>query len=263
MRQLDDSSRGGDAECRLRLINVSLPKTGTTSVAGLFRRYRSAHEFMFQQTAAAIHDHRRGRLDDAGLRRFVLARAAAGRLEVDSASFNHWYAGILAEAFPDARFLLLFREPRAWVESVLGQFWREYLTAGVEERPFPAWVRQIGELMAGSFEPSLFRSREALRPALPQLVESLLRHWRQTHHGLLQVVPRERRLLIETAKFSDSLARLADFATVPLAQLDRSAAHLYRREADGPLLSDLDPAWLADAIGRECAATWDILRKST
>jgi hypothetical protein len=246
----------GAGKRRLHLINVGLLKTGTTSIAGIFGRYRAAHEFMFAETTEAIYDHRRGRIDDAGLRRFVLARDVARRLEVDSAGFNYWYAAILVSAFPDARYLLVFREPAVWVESVLGQYWVEYQMAGLEETPFPTWIRQIGELMMGPFELGCFRSRERLRPALPALVQALLRHWCRAHANLLEVLPVERRLLLETARLSASLPRLAEFAGVPLAELDRSAAHLHSHETEDTLLSELDPAWLSQAIERECGAMW-------
>jgi len=256
--------RRAPVACRRRfhLINVSLPKTGTMSIAGLFRRYRAAHEFMFVEAAEAIHDFRRGRLDDAGLGQFVRFRDAAGRLEVDSASFNHWYAASLVASFPDARFLLLFREPVAWVESMLGQYWAEYLLAGMEERPYPVWIRQIGELMMGPFEPRWFRSRESLLPALPALVQVLLGHWRQVHEMLLELLPPERRLVMETATLSCSLPRLAAFVAVPLTELDRTSAHLHLRASEGPLLSNLDQAWLRDSLERECGGIWRRLQRS-
>jgi len=88
----------------------------------------------------------------------------------------------------------------------------------------------------------------------------MLRHWREAHEHLLNVLPPGRRLLLETGSLSASLPRLAEFAAVPLDRLDGSAAHLHRREAIKTLRPDLDQAWVSDAVERDCATMWRTLR---
>jgi hypothetical protein len=217
---------------------------------------------MIDEAAAVIYDYCQGRLNRAALRRFVLERDAAGELEVDSATFNHWYADILVAEFLDARFLLLFREPSAWIESGLGQWWRESRQAKSEGRPVSPWTFYLGRLMAGpEFEVALLENVQALRLALPAMIEHGLRFWRRTHERLLEILPPERRLLMDTAELSSCLPRLAAFAGVPLADLDQANDHLRKREESDPLLSGLDPTWFADVIERECGETWQKLNR--
>ena len=250
----------GPPERRFHLINVSLGKSGTTSIAGIFRHYRAAHEFMFPEAAEAIHAYTHGRLDAAGLRRFALLRAVAGGLEVDSASFNHWYADHLAAAFPRARFVLCIREPRAWLESALGQMWREHHAAQGEGRPIRPWLQQIGDVIVGPFDWSVFEELPSLRQALPGLAAPLLRYWGRAHQTLLDRLPWTRWLVLETPALSNAATRLADLAGVAVDTLDRSATHLHRRGSEPRLLPESDPAWLVDAIDRECGRTWLALR---
>src|SRR5262245_15206735 len=95
----------GEQRRRIHLINVSLPKTGSTSIVGLFaRNFRASHEFLLEEATAAIRAYRDGLLDESALRRVLRDRDAAGGLEIDSATFNHAYARILVTEFPDARF---------------------------------------------------------------------------------------------------------------------------------------------------------------
>jgi hypothetical protein len=256
------ATNGHEQTRRFRLINASLPKTGSTSIAGLFsRNFRAVHEFLIDEAAAVIYDYCRGHLDAAALRRFVLDRDAAGGLEVDSATFNHWYAEILVAQYADARFLLLFREPSAWVESGFGQAWHESRQAHSEGRAVHLWTFYFGKLMAGpDFDIALLESVEALRPALPAMVEHGLRFWRRSHERLLEILPPERRLLVDTAELSSCLPQLAAFAGVAVADLDQSSDHLRQREESDALLSSLDPVWFANVVERECGETWQKLK---
>jgi len=217
---------------------------------------------MVEEASAVIRDYRHGRLDEGAVRRFVRDRDAAGGLEVDSATFNHAYAHILVTEFPDARFLLLFREPAAWIESILGQGWHKYRLVQGEGRTLPAGYLYFGKLMGGpTFEPEVLESLETLRPVLAAMAVPALRYWREVHEELLEVVPPERRLLMNTAELSFSLLRLAAFAGVSISDLDPSSDHLHKREESDPLLEGLDPEWFAEAVERESGETWQKLNR--
>ena len=70
---------------------VGLPKTGTTSMARIFKRYRSGHEVWFAETVTRVMKYRKGLLHRDALERFILRRIRENGLEMDSASFNHLY----------------------------------------------------------------------------------------------------------------------------------------------------------------------------
>src|ERR1043166_5506594 len=91
---------------RFHAYNVGLPKTGTTSVAGIFSNYRTWHEFLFLETGRAVADWVTGVISDEQLKVFLQERDAIGGLEMDSSSYNHNYAHFLAEIFPQARLRL-------------------------------------------------------------------------------------------------------------------------------------------------------------
>lgn len=85
---------------RFHLIGVGLPKTGTTSLAYLFRPFRWGDEFLFAESVERLTAWRAGRLGHDGMRCWLASRAEAGALELDSASFNHYFMDILVKLHP-------------------------------------------------------------------------------------------------------------------------------------------------------------------
>lgn len=243
-----------DSGRRLHLVNVSLPKTGTQSVAGLFGRFRTAHEFWLPQAAEILDAERLGHFSESRRRRFVLERDAAGKLEVDSASFNHWFADILVDAFPAARFLLVVREPAGWLESWLGEICFDYRLRGLEEIPYRPGV--LERMLPGPFDTHAMGRRERLVAILPDLADSLLAHWSDAHRRLLDILPPDRWLLLRLDQLSASLPALAAFAGIAADRLDRSAMHLHRRPAVRPLLPELGPDRIAALVERRCGPLW-------
>ena len=53
---------------------VGLAKTGTTSIAAIFGRYRSEHDFMFEETMAKIAAWREGQISPELFAEFILER---------------------------------------------------------------------------------------------------------------------------------------------------------------------------------------------
>lgn len=241
---------------RFHLINVSLPKTGTKSVAGLFSRFRAVHEFQHEASAEAIYAYYTGRQDRAAMRQFVLARDAAGLLEVDSASFNNWYADICVELFPKAVFLLAVRHPHAWLESTLSHMRRDAEAARSASVAYPERFRRLGEIVVEGFDPEMLVSPETLVTGLPDLAAALLTFWTDRQTALLACLPEERRIIIETDRLTESADRLAAGVGVDRALLDPASSHLHRRPPGDRTLDLIDADQLDDATSDACMALW-------
>ena len=241
---------------RFHLINVSPQKTGTRSIAGIFRRFRAAHEYQHDRATAAIHDRHFGHTDSESLKVFVLARDAAGLLEVDSASFNHWYADILTLLFPRARFLLSVREPQSWLESLLSHAQREVICAAKQGQPFPPRFQRQADMIFDEFDTAWFRDDDALQRRLPHLCDTLLGFWVDTHRRLIALLPEDRRLILSTGRLSQSLSQLADFVGVSENTLDSASAHLHRRPDGLSILSVTRYRPMETAAGRTAATLW-------
>ncbi len=222
---------------RFHLIAVGLPKTGTTSLATLFQPFRWGHEFLFAETIERLIAWRTGRLDRGGLRRWLTLRAEAGALELDSASFNHYFLDILVELHPAARFVYTRRDAVSWADSLLNMALRQ--GAYLRDHPWPEWQVTLGRLMAPSFDPGQFASPAHLYLALHPLAEELLGfHARETAR-IEAALPPERSLVVPTERLSASLDTLAAFAGLPRSALTAAGSHANRGRSKIPLVAAL------------------------
>jgi len=222
---------------RFHLIGVGLPKTGTTSLAHVFQPFRWGDEFLFAESIERLIAWRDGGLDRNVMRRWLASRAEAGALEMDSASFNHYFLDILVELHPTARFVYTSRDAVSWADSLLNMGLR-YGTH-YRDRPWPEWQLALGRLMAPSFDPEHFFSPAHLYLALHPLAEELLGFYARETARIEAALPPERSLVIPTEDLSTSLGTLAEFAGLPGSALNEAGSHANRGHGKIPLVAAL------------------------
>jgi hypothetical protein len=237
---------------RFQAYNVGIVKTGSTSMAGIFERYRSAHEFMSRESAEAIGRHASGEISREALTDFVRRRDALGTLELDSASFSHSYADILVDEFPSAVFIVTIRDCYSWLDSLLNML--------PSIAPYmPDWVVEYGQKVnAGRLPPAVLASRETLLQHLPELVESGLRLWSGANERLLRVLPLDRTLIVRTNEISCNLDRIADFVGVPATTLSPERSHLFPAREKLGLLHEVEFQFLEERFTYYCR---DLMRE--
>ena len=95
-----------------------LPAKDRNDLAGgPFQPFRWGHEFLFAESVERLIAWKAGRLGHEGMRCWLASRAEAGALELDSASFNHYFMDILVELHPAARFVYTRRDAVSWADS--------------------------------------------------------------------------------------------------------------------------------------------------
>lgn len=233
---------------RFHVVYVGLPKTGSTTLAEIFGRWRSGHEYRFE----AVAERLAAGAPPAELAAFLRARDEEAALEMDVATFHHFYADLLPSLFPSARFLFFVRAPRAWLDSCLNMMVRNRLRYGAAQ--VPAWQVRLGRLMFGAYEPDAFASPAALAGALPELVDRYLTFWSSRTAAVLSAVPADRRLVLPTAAITGSFDRLAAFAGVPVTSLDPAAHHRNRGTDKVDLLATLDSRTLDERLAAAVSA---------
>lgn len=234
----------GPSGRRFHLVGLGLAKTGTTSLAARFVRYRWGHEAGFAATAAWL----------AGASNLPLAervavwraRDAADPLEMDSTSFAGMDAEAVVAAFPEARFVYTWREAAGWVDAWLNLLLRNGQRWG--DRPWPAWQRAYGGALVPGFDPAWFRSPETVARHLDALVPPLLDHWETHGRRLIEVAPADRTLVLRTDELSRAASDLARLAGVPPDTLD-GPAHANRAAGKVRFL-DARPALREEADAR-------------
>ena len=233
----------GARERRCHVIGVGIAKSGTRSLAGLFSRYHSAHEFEAAQTIQRITERRETLTADWLQKR----DQRSGFLECDSSQLHYWYLADLVRAFPDARFILTIREPRAWLDSLINH----RLARGLP----PDWAA-LEELRFGPPSENWSGPERLLalhgRPSL----DSVFSFWAQHHQAVLDTVPPERLLVLRVQQISTESSRIARFAGVPPETLSPAAAHLNPGHARFDLLERLPAGYLESKIDEHCTSLW-------
>ncbi len=213
------------AHRRFQAYNVSLPKTGTTSIAAIFGQYRSEHEFRFGETVHTIVAWRTGQMSSGDFREYILERDRAGCLEMDSASFNHFYLDMLIEEFPDARFIFAIRDCYSWLNSAVNMVLRN--------RGYPrrGRIREYVSFVLGGFDPSRFSSMKDMKGVFPDLVDAGFRFWSEENQrvlDLLDSLPHSRSLIFRTDDLSDSIPAIARFLDLPAGSLVKEKSHGFK-----------------------------------
>lgn len=210
---------------RFHLVGLGLAKTGTTTLASRFGAYRWGHEAGFSEAATRLAGPPRPLEERVAWWR---ARDEAYPLEVDSTSFAGHDAQAVVAAFPEARFVLTWRDAPAWIDSWLNLLLRNGRRWG--EHPWPAWQVRFGGRLLPGFDAAWFRSPETVLSRLDELVPALLATWEDHAHQVGAALPEGRSLVLRT----DDLSR-ADRALAALVGVDPSTLQgpPYANRAEG------------------------------
>lgn len=219
---------------RFHIINLSLPRTGTGSMWGLFSRYRSRHEFRHQETVSRLLDLRAGKQSPKAVAEFLFDRDQAARPEMDSANFFHIAPRLITRIFPDARYLLCVRDPGRWIQSFTGMMRRALNHPSSQGKEARQWLRRYMSFVSDKLKLAYFESAPSIRENRKVIASELARFWtRGTRASLkaIEAVPPDRRLVIKTSKINDSLQELARLAKIPVKKLVRKKRHLNKDRA--------------------------------
>ncbi len=194
----------------LKAFCVGQAKSGTASVAGLLSNFRTAHEPERTELLAAILRRADGRMSRSEMREFLVARDQRLQLDCDIAWPNQFILEELVEVFPQAKFLVLIRDPHTWIKSMIGHLVHRDIPP--EVRGFLDWWLRPEEFSFGAQE-------ERLRDRGLYSLGSLLAAWTRHVDSCERFLPPQRRLVLRTHQLGDSHARMADFLGIPMASL--------------------------------------------
>ncbi len=200
---------------RFHAYNVGLPRSGCSSIMALFGNYRSVAEYKEQESVELITAWKDGWISQDTLRRYILHRHRVGQLEMDTASFNHFYLHILLQEFPQARFIFTIRDCYSWVNSFLKMIsrWKKhFLDIGQD---MPDWMLNYGRILFGKYDWTWFNSYQNLQKNLDPLVEMFIKSWADYNLRALDMLPPDRSMILRTSEISSSQERLARFVGIP------------------------------------------------
>ena len=213
-------------------------------MAGLLgTHYRAAHEPEREQFLGMILKHARGDVDGVEFREYFVGRDARLKLEYDIAWANQFIIDTLLSAFPQARFIVLIRDPYTWLQSICGHLISRRIPADV--RAFLDWWFKP-ELYPHSDEDRVLQDRGLYS------VAAFLQAWDRHIHGCTRQIPPEQLLVLRTHELVRSHERLAQFLQIPIDSLDRRQGNVNRGSWADRLESLIDRAYIEETVQSIC-----------
>jgi len=227
---------------RFQAYVIGLPKTGSTSLAAIFRDYRTGHEHQMLQLMSLGVARDAGRISSTEFWSEAGTRLTKPTLELDAATCHHMYADLLAERFPSCQFIHPIRDVRSWINSMLDMALRLRRVRRVLGITTQDWNDGSDFYTGGvaTLDPDDDGlDLDAVRP--------LMATWSTHMDAMARALPDGRTLRIRTADISQRISDLADFVGVPQETLRADSSHANRSPATfvrfslpecSPLLAD-------------------------
>jgi hypothetical protein len=228
---------------------IGTPKSGTTSIAGLFdKHFRSAHEPERRSLIFYINDHYHGRISDQSYIEWLRKRDRRVWLEIESNCFLGYRVDLLYRAFPNSKYILSVREPLSWLDSMINH---TINYSPSSEEVIALWHRIF-------FQPQNYPHPKIEQPLIQAGVYSLeayLRFWSRSINNVLNTIPAEQLFIIQTQELKKKSEDIADFLGIDPKTIDFSSGHLNQAPAKYHLLKQLPQSHIVTMLSKYAAET--------
>lgn len=241
---------------------VGAPKTGTSSIAGLFQKnFRAEHEPHVHELLSKYEEYKK----ETGLHQFdhyLHQRDVELWLEVESS----WPTGLMIEAlesaFPEAKFILTVRDPLSWLKSIIGQHLKYPVPVGTWEGTWPK-LRDICFIPDKEVRYCLPEEKILKKLGLYSL-RGYLKFWTRHNQRVINAVEDKRLLVIRTRDISKSVNQIAHFLDVAPDKIDKKKSHLNKKVSNEKIevMNDLEKKFVLRKISEECGEVRRMIEKN-
>jgi hypothetical protein len=229
-----------------RVYALGTPKSGTTSVAGIFSGLcRTDHEPHRPATVKSMHDHFEGNIGDAQLQQSYRARDKQLTLDLESNCFLAYRPDLLYSTFPDAKFIILIRDPLTWLDSIFDN------NINFPREKTPTMVKWHSVLFQDR-DTSLSTNDERLIEMGLYPVNCYLDYWVRTYDRCLRSLGDSRYLRIGTNQISRRTEEIGEFIGIDISKIERNNAHKNRTAQKHSVLQKLDAEQIEDSLSKVC-----------
>lgn len=230
---------------------VGVPRTGTTSVAGMFRVwYRSRHEAGSENSLKWSFDYIEGKIDRTEYERFIVRRDNDLFLEMDSSTHNFYMIPSLVRLFPQAKFLVSMRDPVSWLNSYIDYGINNRIRAGTNAVA-PQKTR-MARFRYGDLYRNYSRGEQTLKDYDMPSLEAFLFFYRQYYEAVLESIPEDRRVLFNTFEIERQAPAICAFLGISPSSLSMINSRLNRGVKKHHVLAKTDPRYLQERVDYYC-----------
>lgn len=228
--------RGG-----VRIFGVGAPKTGTNSIAGIFRHtVTTAHE-QDAERLIQLHLERERTGSHSRVRRFLFMRDRWRNLKIDSSHVNIYLLDDLERLFPQSRYVLTVRPPLDWVRSMID----DSLRRGASE----TW-HQFRDYRFGAKASA--KEEVALEKRGIYSLGGYLHYWQDAIERVVQRIEPDRLLVVKTEEISSHVGPIAEFCGVSANRVAGGKTKFFANPTRFGVLGEMDPDYLIDTTEKIC-----------
>jgi hypothetical protein len=225
-----------------RVYCLGAAKTGTTSFAAMFEEnYRSEHEPNVPELTQKVIDFHKGKLSNKDCKQWLIDRDKTLELDVEASHPLGYMAPLLAETFPEAKFVITIRDPLSWLRSRLDF---HLIKQPTEWNNYRQYIWSKGHTSYSDNE-ILLKEKGLFS------LDGYLSQYAEQYEILFGTLPKDRTLLVKTNELSNSVEKLASFIGLPSSKIDIRHNNKVNKKLN--ILDDLDPHFVEQKIMQHCS----------
>lgn len=229
-----------------RVYALGVPKSGTTSIAGMFSGVcRAGHEPKRPATVRDMHSHFIGKISDEELCSQYVARDRQLLLDLESNCFLAYRPDLLYSVFPDAKYIVTIRNPIEWLDSIIDNNINFPRTKTVT-------MTKWHDVMFGTSHESQSKNDSVLLDQRLYPVNSYLSYWRRTYERCLRSLSTAQHLLVGTCEITRHVKEIGDFVGLDLGSIENNWSHKNQTSNKHSILEQLDTNCVNESLERYC-----------
>lgn len=233
---------------RVQVYVVGMPRSGTVSLYDTFKlKFRAMHEPESRFFTRKVVAYRLNQLSEQKMRSYLCHRDRRMGLELDSAYLNGEVVKLLADEFPQARFILTIRDAMSWVDSMMNFLLNkpEFMTSR------KAHIRDHMLVQFGVPPYTYAPEESVLRDKGLHPLSCYLKYWTEHNQRVIDSVPAERLLVVKTNDIGHSNNLIEVFLGLPPDSLSK-AVHSNPASKRYSLLEQLPPEFVRAQVEAHC-----------
>ena len=224
---------------------LGTPKSGTHSIANMFKEFRSSHEPNEVFMINLINKKAKGLIPNDELNNILKSRDISNWLEMESSHYLGIFVEQLITISNDVKFILTIRDCLSWMDS-----WFNHQLS----RPTLAdnSVYDLGRNNYYSRGHEYTKHDEFLKELKLYPIRSYLEYWNTHNSKIIETVDKDRLLIIKTHQISESSNELSVFLNINKSLIDTNSSHEFTAKAKHEILKKLDTNFLHDTAMEVC-----------
>lgn len=210
-----------------KIVNLSLPKTGSTSIAELFIGHGGVHEGMHIKSVNHILGSPNPGKPNEATKDYLLYRQDKIQATIDSATFLHFFGDNITSLWPDSLFLQVVREPLPWLISYLSMIMEFGIALRQNQNPaLHIWSKRYANLQCSGLDPVQLPDYLDDFNRFTEIVDGLLSFWNNRTLSTYSLINKLRRhSIILLPQLNESTDILAAAAQVSIDKLPSLSVH--------------------------------------